>query len=185
VDGRPPLNSPPARGDAVPLTFDLDDDQHADLRWYLEEYMDLPDHGSRVRAQRIKRQIEAWGRALYDDVFAPQANADLLGYLLDGDGQPKLTVATDDACFISFEQPQSVEQISLVLGTYLEGEQFEQLDSPDAGPLQPLATYLRRLAATVPEQLLEQLAQPLADLPEPLPQIFAQLQQAVREAGLG
>jgi hypothetical protein len=89
--------SPPARGDIAPLTFDLDDDQHADLRWYLEGYMDLPDHGSRVRAERIEGEIDTWGRTLYDDVFGPQANANLLGHLLAGDVQPRLTVATDDA----------------------------------------------------------------------------------------
>ena len=96
--------SPAARGDAVPLSFDLDDAQQADLRWYLEEYMDLPDHGSQVRAERIEREIATWGRELFRIVFGPPANAELLGYLLAGDTArrgsptpPKLTVATDDA----------------------------------------------------------------------------------------
>ena len=35
-------------------------DQQADLRWYLEEYMDLPDYGSQVRARRIEQEIHGW-----------------------------------------------------------------------------------------------------------------------------
>ncbi len=61
---------------------------------------------------------------------------------------------------------------------------LEQLDSPDAGPLQSLAAYLRRLAAMPPHQLAQQLAQPPADLPDPFPPIFAQLQTAVQQADL-
>jgi hypothetical protein len=61
---------------------------------------------------------------------------------------------------------------------------LDQLDSPDAGPLQPLAAYLRRLATAEPDQLAGHLAHPPADLPEPLPQVFAQLRAAVQDAGL-
>ncbi|MCL4205449.1 MAG: tetratricopeptide repeat protein [Pirellulaceae bacterium] len=98
--------SPASRGDAVPLTFDLDDRQQADLRWYLEDYMDLPDHGSQVRAGRIEGEIATWGKALYRNVFGADANSELIKSLLAGDGKaasggtpssPKLTVATDDA----------------------------------------------------------------------------------------
>ncbi len=33
------------------------------LRWYLEEYMDLPDAGSVVRARRIEDEIKVWPSA--------------------------------------------------------------------------------------------------------------------------
>ena len=96
--------APASRGDAVPLAFDLNNDQQTELRWYLEEYMDLPDHGSQVRARRIEGEIATWGKTLYGHVFGAEANAELIGHLLaDGAAtgrnstSPKLTVATDDA----------------------------------------------------------------------------------------
>lgn len=85
------------RGEAVPLTFDLNEAERGDLRWYLEDYMDLPDHGSRVRAQRIEQVIGTWGRDLFTAVFADQVNAGLLAALLAASGPRLLTVATDDA----------------------------------------------------------------------------------------
>ena len=92
-----PPSGQPFQGQAVPLTFDLDVDQQADLRWYLEEYIDLPVHGSQVRAGRIEQDIDRWGRELFDNVFGGGANAGLLAHMLDDDGSPHLTVATDDA----------------------------------------------------------------------------------------
>ena len=58
-----------------------------------------------------------------------------------------------------------------------------QLESADAGPLQPVGRYLRRLAAGPPDQTLAALAAPPDDLPQPLPELFAQLLQAAQQAG--
>lgn len=57
------------------MKFEISDDVRRELRWYLEEFMDLPDHGSIVRAGKIEKQIELWGRQLFDDVFAGEAQA--------------------------------------------------------------------------------------------------------------
>ncbi|WP_179137231.1 tetratricopeptide repeat protein [Candidatus Entotheonella palauensis] len=57
-----------------------------------------------------------------------------------------------------------------------------QLDQSDAGPLQPLGSYLRRLATGPGDETRAALTMPPADLPEPLPQLFAQLHDAMREA---
>ncbi len=58
------------RGVEVPFTPFLTEEDYEDLRWYLEEYMDLPDGGAVVRAQRIERQLGRWGRGLHDALFS-------------------------------------------------------------------------------------------------------------------
>jgi tetratricopeptide (TPR) repeat protein len=60
-----------------------------------------------------------------------------------------------------------------------------QLESEDAGPLQPLGYYLRRLATGPASDTVAALATPPAGLPEPLPQLIAQLRDAVRTAAGG
>src|SRR5262249_46344346 len=66
-----------AVGVAVRFTPFLDDHDYEDLRWYLEDYLDLPDGGAVVRAQTVERKLDAWGRRLHDDVFAGAENAEL------------------------------------------------------------------------------------------------------------
>ncbi len=60
-----------------------------------------------------------------------------------------------------------------------------QLQQSDAGPLPSLGPYLRRLTTGPADETLAALASPPADLPPPLPQRFAQLRDAVREADGG
>jgi hypothetical protein len=46
----------------------------ADLRWYLETYMQFPGAGDRTRAGTIVPKLRTWGRALFDAAFGtPQA----------------------------------------------------------------------------------------------------------------
>ena len=40
-----------------------------DLRWYVEEFMDLPVGGYAVKAKRVEEQMAAAGRRLLDAVF--------------------------------------------------------------------------------------------------------------------
>ena len=58
--------------DATPSAFSspLDDDDLKELRWYLEQYPRWPAGPDVQRAQRIERQMEYWGRALFDAVFS-------------------------------------------------------------------------------------------------------------------
>ncbi|MDA1050852.1 MAG: hypothetical protein O3C40_10290 [Planctomycetota bacterium] len=51
----------------------LTDDDY-DLRWYLEEYMELPDGGAVVRAEQIEADLPAWVRRLHDAVFLAGEN---------------------------------------------------------------------------------------------------------------
>src|SRR5947209_1703236 len=65
-------------GEPVTFTPFLDDGDFEGLRWYLEEYMDLPDGGAVVRARGVETQIEQWGQRLHDAVFAAPENATAL-----------------------------------------------------------------------------------------------------------
>jgi tetratricopeptide (TPR) repeat protein len=81
-----------------PLSFKpfLTETDFEDLRWYLEEYMDLPDHGAVVRARRIEHALDDWGRRLHDALFGRAVHRELLQALLAGPTPRLLTVATKD-----------------------------------------------------------------------------------------
>jgi tetratricopeptide (TPR) repeat protein len=85
-----------ALGVEAPLTPFLPEDDYEDLRWYLEEYMDLPDGGAVTRAQRIERALEQWGRTLHDALFTAEENRALLKQLLAAPEPRQLTIATRD-----------------------------------------------------------------------------------------
>src|SRR4051794_13419742 len=78
----------------------LDEDDYESLRWYLEEYMDLPDGGAVVRAQGVERKLEEWGRRLHDAVFAAPENAALLRQLLAAPEPRELTIATAESALL-------------------------------------------------------------------------------------
>jgi tetratricopeptide (TPR) repeat protein len=82
-------------GVPVPLTPFLTDDDYENLRWYLEDYMDLPDGGAVIRAQGVEQQIHSWGTRLHDAVFSAPENAALLAQLLASPEPRELTIATD------------------------------------------------------------------------------------------
>src|SRR2546425_9404527 len=75
----------------------LTEDDYESLRWYLEEYMDLPDGGAVVRATAIEQQLHQWGRWLHDALFATPENRALLRQLLDSPEPRELTIATDQS----------------------------------------------------------------------------------------
>src|SRR4051812_11532562 len=83
-------------GVEVPFTPFLDESDYDDLRWYLEEYMDLPDGGAVVRAQRVEGNLDEWGRKLHDALFVAPENRALLKELLAGPESRELTLATRD-----------------------------------------------------------------------------------------
>ncbi len=83
-------------GVEVPFTPSLAEDDYEDLRWYLEDYMDLPDGGAVVRAQRIELELERWGREFYDALFSAADYRALLSQLLAGPEPRRLTIVTKD-----------------------------------------------------------------------------------------
>jgi len=59
----------------IPFVDPLDEKDLKELRWYLEEYLDWPfSEPVRKRADKVERQLDAWGAALFSAVFAqPEA----------------------------------------------------------------------------------------------------------------
>ena len=89
-----------ACGTECDFTPFLTDDDYENLRWYLEEYMDLPDGGAVVRAEGIEQQLHQWGRRLHDSLFAAPENRALLKLLLDSPAPRELTIATDQSALL-------------------------------------------------------------------------------------
>ena len=87
-------------GVEVPFTPFLTEDDYEDLRWYLEDYMDLPDGGAVVRATRIERDLERWGHRLCEALFTLPDNRAFLQELLAGPAPRRLTVATRDPALL-------------------------------------------------------------------------------------
>lgn len=81
-----------------PFSCELNDQDYADLRWYLEEFMDCPDGGSKIRAARVERLIDDWGRRFYDAVFDHGDHRDRLNELLQiKQPEPRLlTIASSE-----------------------------------------------------------------------------------------
>src|SRR5262249_25590116 len=86
-----------AVGDFAPF---LSEEDYESLRWYLEEYMDLPDGGAVVRAGAIEQHLHQWGRRLYEALFAADENRALLQQLLQSPEPRQLTFATDEAALL-------------------------------------------------------------------------------------
>ncbi len=84
----------------VPFTPSLSEDDYENLRWYLEDFMDLPDGGAVVRARRVERDLDAWGRKFYDELFPNEESRGLLKALLASPEPRELTIATRDAALL-------------------------------------------------------------------------------------
>ena len=91
------LEDAPAHPIGVPASFTLflSEGDFENLRWYLEDFMDLPDGGAAVRAEAVENQLEVWGLQLHDAIFTPLENARALKSLLDAPEPRELTIATD------------------------------------------------------------------------------------------
>ena len=87
-------------GVEVPFTPFLTDDDFDNLRWYLEEYMELPDGGAVVRAERIEADIARWGHQLQVAIFLPKENRAALNALLNADEPRELTIATSNPALL-------------------------------------------------------------------------------------
>ncbi len=83
-------------GETQPFLPFLGDKEYEDLRWYLEEYMDLPMGGALVRARTIEQSLAGWGRKLFAAVFDNADHRELFNALVDGPAPRLLTVGTKD-----------------------------------------------------------------------------------------
>ena len=78
----------------------LTEDDYEDLRWYLEDYLDLPDGGAVTRAEGIEKQLDQWGHRLHDTLFSAPENHALLKQLLASPEPRELTIATDTSALL-------------------------------------------------------------------------------------
>ena len=83
-------------GPPQPFTFQLRPEDYVDLRWYLEEFMDLPIGGSVLRANRIEQSLIQWGRDLYKAIFDYGDHRDLIRDLMRAETPRLLTIATSN-----------------------------------------------------------------------------------------
>jgi hypothetical protein len=89
---------PPSGNASEPVSFKpfLENDDFEDLRWYLEDFMDLPDGGSLVRAHRVEEKLRNWGRDFYHALFKDGDNRELLNEMQAEDAPRLLTLATSN-----------------------------------------------------------------------------------------
>jgi len=75
--------------------------EREDLRWYIEEYMDLPEGGNAVRAARIERRLVEYGKALWTGLDAGPVHMWLRDVQKAGAGRLELHAAKelDEAAF--------------------------------------------------------------------------------------
>lgn len=55
--------------DQFTLGLPVGEAEAADLRWYLEKYLQLPGAGDHARARGIEARLNDWGKALFDEIF--------------------------------------------------------------------------------------------------------------------
>ncbi len=77
--------------------------QRGDLRWYIEDFMYYPEAGDAVKAAQIEQDLAAYGRALWDGLTNPVAQAWLGAVRAAGEGRLELRAATraDEVAFRS------------------------------------------------------------------------------------
>jgi tetratricopeptide (TPR) repeat protein len=123
-------------GVAVPFTPFLTEDDYEDLRWYLEDYMDLPDGGAVTRAERIERNLEVWGRKLYDALFTAEENRSLLSRLLAGPEPRELTIATKDPLLLQLPWELMADEAGSLAQRLSVRRQLEQPEATTPRPAQ-------------------------------------------------
>src|SRR5437773_7966624 len=103
-DGRFHIQLTDAAGNACGVATEfapfLTEDDYENLRWYLEEYLDLPDGGAVIRAQGVEAQLNEWGHRLHDALFLAKENRVVLQQLLASPEPRELTIATDKSALL-------------------------------------------------------------------------------------
>ena len=116
-------------GKRLPFRPFLDEKDFEDLRWYLEEYMDLPDGGAAVRAERVEHRLGEWGRRLFDAVF-PDGRRDPINALLAGAAPRLLTIATKDTDILRLPWELLADGYGALTGRVTIRRQLESAQQP-------------------------------------------------------
>lgn len=69
--------------DQFTLSMPVGNAEAADLRWYLEKYLQFPGAGDHARAREIEAKLNDWGKALFDEVFDTSQGTHVYRNLLD------------------------------------------------------------------------------------------------------
>ncbi len=114
------------RSPAAPFDFSLSSNDYEDLRWYLEDFMDLPDGGAVVRAHRVEGRLREWGRRLHDSVFSTETSLTLLKGLLESSEPRVLTIGTADAGLLRLPWELIADEIGPLANRMSVRRQLEQ-----------------------------------------------------------
>jgi hypothetical protein len=128
-DGRatPPREVPDAAGFAVE---GRPDGLLAELRWYLEDFLEYPFSPYTERADRVRGALEGWGRAAFGALFGDRDGGRMLADAVRGKrghAALRLQIRSDDPAVLAWP--------------------WEALHDPQAGPLGQLSQVERRLDA--------------------------------------
>jgi hypothetical protein len=87
------------------LALPLQPDHIAELRWYLETYVEFPGTGDRTRAAKVEDQLKTWGRRLFDTVFGASEGNQVYNNLIQAVRKDKrhalITLGSTDPQFLS------------------------------------------------------------------------------------
>jgi hypothetical protein len=73
-----------------PVREGLGNKQREDIRWYIEDYIDFPEGGNEIRAKRIEKELQDYGKALWDGLQGPALQEWLGAVQVAGKGRLEL-----------------------------------------------------------------------------------------------
>ncbi|HEY0736860.1 MAG TPA: tetratricopeptide repeat protein [Herpetosiphonaceae bacterium] len=182
------------------LTLPLTPQNTADLRWYLETYMQFPGAGDHARAKGIEDQLKAWGRQLFDAIFDNSEGTKVYVKLMDTASKRKrrclLTIgATDPDILVQPWEMLRDQHGPLTLQGVTIRRQLRGATLPDDQPLKlPLRVLLivsrpSDVGFIDPRNSIRPLLDALEDLPPGQvdidfcdPPTLAQLERMISEA---
>lgn len=90
----------------IPFADPLTAKDRAELRWYLEEYLDFPYGAERNRAEKVEARMNEWGESLFTQVFIkteedPDPRAFYQEALREGLEQCELCITSEDPEFLN------------------------------------------------------------------------------------
>ncbi len=84
-----------------PLTLPLQPEDMAELRWYLETYIQFPGAGDRARAQRLEARLVEWGKNLFDALFGMAEGVQVYNDLMTAAAPRLLTLGSNDPAVLA------------------------------------------------------------------------------------
>jgi tetratricopeptide (TPR) repeat protein len=104
----------------------------AELRWYLEHFLDYPFPPETEHAQEVQQALKAWGRAAFAALFGGGRGRDFLRRLTDAGETVCLQVASDHASFLAWpwEALEDTEAGHLAFQAGIERRLNKVLDPP-------------------------------------------------------